>query len=150
VNQKKTVSISFIILIPLFILFVENFKYNNPQNHNTKQADTAKVWKAPGSAAKIKNPLADNKKAAQKGAALFSQNCIECHGDEGKGDGPNADLLDVKPADLTSSKVQNESDGALFWKISNGKGPMAAYKNTLSKEQRWQLVSYIRKLKNKN
>jgi len=43
--------------------------------------------------------------------------------------------------------VQNQSDGAIYWKITNGNPPMASYKETLTEEQRWQLVNYIRELK---
>lgn len=101
-------------------------------------------WKAPASAAKVKNPLAGNSSAEKAGKNLFDTYCTTCHGDNGKGDGPQAASLNVKPKNLTSKAVQEESDGALFWKISTGKQPMIAWKYTLSKKQRWQLVDYIR------
>ena len=84
--------------------------------------------------------------AANKGEKLFSQNCFECHGDNGKGDGPSAYMFDPKPADLTSTKVQSQSDGALFWKISEGNGAMVSYKEMFTEKERWQLVNFIRQL----
>lgn len=110
------------------------------------KSDTSSSWIAPESASKVKNPLAGIIDETKKGENLFVQNCTECHGMAGKGDGPTADMLDTKPADLTSAKVQKESDGALFWKITEGKSAMAPYKNVFSEKQRWQLVNYIRKL----
>ena len=56
-----------------------------------------------------------------------------------------AALPPPKPADWTSSKVAAETDGELFWKISNGRGAMPPWKH-LPEDQRWSLVNYIRSL----
>ncbi len=80
------------------------------------------------------------------GKKLAETNCVSCHGASGKGDGPAAAALTPKPADWTSAKVQGESDGELFWKISNGRGPMPPWKH-LSEKDRWDLVSYVKSLK---
>jgi mono/diheme cytochrome c family protein len=74
--------------------------------------------------------------------------CSPCHGYTGKGDGCVSALLNPRPADHTSPAVQNESDGALFWKITNGRGKMQSYKAILTDRQRWGLVNFIRTLKN--
>ena len=49
------------------------------------------------------------------------------------------------PADWTSAKVKADSDGVLFCKMSNGKGPMPPWKH-LPEKERWDLISYIRSL----
>ncbi|MFZ0453036.1 MAG: cytochrome c [Ignavibacteriaceae bacterium] len=131
-----------ILLISPSIIFARD--NNNSGNQN--KTDSTSDWVAPASANKLNNPLAGINEATDKGEKLFVQNCTTCHGTSGKGDGPTADMLDKKPANLKSSKVQKESDGSLFWKITNGKGAMASYKKDLSEEQRWQLVNYVRKL----
>jgi mono/diheme cytochrome c family protein len=41
------------------------------------------------------------------GKARFEQYCSGCHGTEGKGDGPLANLLTAKPADLTQLAKSN-------------------------------------------
>jgi mono/diheme cytochrome c family protein len=53
--------------------------------------------------------------------------------------------LNPKPADWTSAKVQSESDGEIFWKISNGRGAMPPWKH-LAENDRWALIRYIRSL----
>ncbi len=42
------------------------------------------------------------------GASEYSVSCLSCHGVEGKGDGPLAELLTVKPSDLTVIAKNNE------------------------------------------
>ena len=103
-------------------------------------------WQAPESAKDIKNPYAGNKIAAQKGQALYSKLCWTCHGKNGRGNGPAAANLKPKPRDFLSADLQNQTDGELFWKLSNGKGMMVGYKQSLNEEKRWQLINYIRTL----
>jgi mono/diheme cytochrome c family protein len=43
--------------------------------------------------------------------------------------------------------VQDQADGELFWKISEGRGAMVGWKLIISEEDRWHLVNYIRTLK---
>ena len=103
-------------------------------------------WVAPESAKTITNPYEGNTIAAQKGQQLYSKLCWTCHGKQGLGDGPAVKNLKPKPKSLASTDVQNQTDGELFWKLSNGKGMMVPYKHSLSEEQRWQLINYIRSL----
>lgn len=103
-------------------------------------------WKAPAEADRISNPLQGNAEASEAGKKIYVQFCVVCHGAKGKGDGIAGMSLNPKPANHTSQKVQAQSDGAIFWKITTGKPPMAAYKGILTDTQRWQLVNYIREL----
>jgi mono/diheme cytochrome c family protein len=101
-------------------------------------------WKAPAEAKAMKNP----EKGVGDAKKVIDANCVPCHGTSGKGDGPAAAALPTKPADWTSDRVQKESDGELFWKISNGRGPMPPWKH-LPEKQRWEIVNYIHTLKKK-
>jgi mono/diheme cytochrome c family protein len=109
-------------------------------------------WKAPADAKATKNPRADkktDKQALANAKKLVETNCQSCHGSGGKGDGPAAAALPPpKPADWTSAKVASESDGELFWKISNGRGAMPPWKH-LPENDRWDIVNYIRTLQKK-
>jgi mono/diheme cytochrome c family protein len=98
-------------------------------------------WKAPAEAKNTKNPV----KGVGNAPKSVETNCASCHG-KGKGDGPAAAALPVKPADWTSAKVQKETDGELFWKITNGRGPMPPWKH-LPEKERWEIVNFIRTLK---
>ena len=103
-------------------------------------------WVAPAAAAGVANPLKGNAEATEAGKKTYTTYCVVCHGNKGKGDGIAASGLQVQPADHTSAKVQGQSDGALFWKMTEGRSPMPPYKGVLSETQRWQLVNYIRTL----
>jgi mono/diheme cytochrome c family protein len=101
-------------------------------------------WVAPKVADNVKNPMSGNNSTIAETKKLYITNCSPCHGDKGRGDGPAAQGLNPKPADHTSVKVQSETDGAIFWKLSEGRNPMPGYKKIFSEDQRWELVNYIR------
>lgn len=101
-------------------------------------------WIAPKSADENINPIKDDVSAAKSGKKIYTQLCAVCHGVKGKGDGIAAASLIPAPANFSNAEIQNQTDGALFWKISNGRTPMASYKESLSETQRWQLINYIR------
>ena len=103
------------------------------------------AWQAPAAEKAKKNPLS-GVKAVEQGKKVAEVNCASCHGAGGKGDGAAAVALNPKPADWTSVRVQGESDGEIFWKISTGRGAMPPWKH-LPETDRWAVVSYIRSLK---
>jgi len=100
-------------------------------------------WVAPADAKAMKNPV----KGVGNAKKAVETNCVSCHGPMGKGDGPAAAALPPpKPANWTSAAIQKETDGELFWKISNGRGAMPPWKH-LPEQERWEIVNYIRTLK---
>ncbi len=88
--------------------------------------------------------------AIVQGAALYPGQCASCHGVEGYGDGAVARGLPVPPADLTAAHLWMHSDGELFWWLSHGiEAPeggvaMPGFDHTLTPEQRWDLIDYVR------
>ena len=106
------------------------------------------AWEAPAAEKTKKNPVPSGAKAVEAGKKVAQVNCVLCHGESGKGNGPGSAALNPKPADWTSKRVQDESDGEIFWKISNGRGPMPSWKH-LPETDRWSVVHYIRSLKGK-
>jgi mono/diheme cytochrome c family protein len=111
-------------------------------------AQTSAPWVAPGSEKARKNPLPSDTRTAEQGEKVAKVNCVSCHGDKGKGNGPAAIALNPKPADWTSKRVQIESDGEIFWKITNGRGAMPPWRH-LPENDRWAVVRYIRTLAEK-
>ncbi len=109
-------------------------------------ANMGDPWKAPPEADQLKDPMASDPKAAAKGEKVFRSLCWSCHGVPGRGDGPNAEALHVRPADLGSALVQEQSNGAIYWKVTHGRGEMASYAEVLGREDRWAVVHHIRTL----
>ena len=107
-------------------------------------------WKAPPTAANRPNPIPASANTIALGQKLYTANCFTCHGENGKGDRPGAAALEKRPADLGACiKSNNETDGSLFWKISEGRSPMVSWQGALSETQRWELVNYIKTLAGK-
>jgi mono/diheme cytochrome c family protein len=109
-------------------------------------------WDLPASADEEKNPVAGDAHAVASGKELFKKNCQRCHGPGGKGDGPDADPDSMQDMDLTVARRANRNpDGIVFYKVWNGrkKPKMPAFKNDLSKDQVWQIVTYVQTLREK-
>jgi mono/diheme cytochrome c family protein len=107
-------------------------------------------WEPPKAADNIKNPVTPDAASLKEAKTLYTSYCTPCHGDKGKGDGVAAAGLAVKPADHSSVNIQNKTDGALYWEMSEGHNPMPSYKQLFIEKQRWQLVNYIRTLAKKS
>jgi mono/diheme cytochrome c family protein len=102
-------------------------------------------WSAPQQARQMPNPVPATPQAIGAGMSTYMDRCQNCHGEDGNGKGPRADKLSVAPGDFTNAEaMRRQTDGELFWKISEGHRPMPAFKKKLSAEERWQLVDYIR------
>ena len=101
----------------------------------------AKKWEAPADAAAKPNPEAKNPDAPAAGRKLYMRTCVGCHEQDGSG-------KDTGAANLRSSEVQAQSDGALFWKISHGNSDagMPAFA-ALPETERWDVVTFVRTLK---
>lgn len=110
------------------------------------EQNTATEWIAPPEAANTKNPVSSDKKSIKKGKKLYRQWCSTCHGTQGNGDGPSSLAREIFPPDLSDSHLWRQSEGAIFWKISEGRTPMLNFKDFLTKKQRWHIINYLRTL----
>jgi mono/diheme cytochrome c family protein len=54
-----------------------------------------------GSAVSAEEPSGHDPVLAELGAPIFARYCTSCHGPDGRGDGPTAEVLRTRPADLT-------------------------------------------------
>lgn len=143
VKSKSTLLYLYASIIILFISAFTIIDTHTPL-HNLSQNGP---WVAPEAAKKLKDPTPNDKNAIKRGKALYKTRCVVCHGESGTGDGPGSKALNPKPADHTSVKVQQQTDGEIFWKISEGRGNMIGWKLIIPEKDRWDLVNYIRTLK---
>jgi putative copper resistance protein D len=80
-----------------------------------------------------------------RGAPLYAQNCVVCHGAGGRGDGPLAGKLSVRPANLTEPHLFAHKVGEMFWWIGHGtdNGVMPGFADKLSPDQRWDVINFV-------
>lgn len=103
-------------------------------------------WVAPARNAKKANPEAVSDQSLAAGKTLYVKNCLSCHGATGIGNGPAAKDLAKSPGDLSKPAMWDQSDGAIFWKLSTGKKPMPTFDTTTTETERWQIINYMRTL----
>ena len=102
-------------------------------------------WVVPEEYKSLKNPLPASPSNLHAAREIYCDQCVQCHGERGQGDGPQAKSNYPLPADLTAPKLlRNVTDGEIFYQISQGRRPMPAFKNRLTPDQRWQLVLLVR------
>lgn len=96
-----------------------------------------------------RNPLTISTETLADGKEAFSHYCVACHGIDGQNTGvPFADRTSPPVPSLASPEIQSYTDGQLKWVIDNGIWPsgMPASKGTLSDEEIWSIVIYLRHL----
>jgi len=104
-------------------------------------AQTTSFHDAPASSVRLKNPYAGQQTAVVAGSKLYATNCSACHGNRAMGGG-NVPALAKGPA-------QSASDGEVFWFITTGAiGDGMPSWARLPEQNRWQIVTYIKSLKN--
>ena len=133
-RDKLTLHIASIVLFSLLQLQTATVAGQEPSDN----------WRVSPRLAGTQNPVEPNAAAVASGKKLYQRECLQCHGETGKGDGAMAAYMGKKVADLTSAEILAQSDGALFTKIRTGRAPMPGFKNSLSKDDIWQLVNFIR------
>jgi copper transport protein len=90
------------------------------------------------------NPVPSSPESIERGRIIFSQSCVQCHGESGRGDGPLASTLPIPPANLYDH-IPYHPDEFFFNVISNGlSGIMPAFGSAYSEEERWHILNYLR------
>ncbi|OFX58681.1 MAG: hypothetical protein A2046_10175 [Bacteroidetes bacterium GWA2_30_7] len=98
-------------------------------------------WTVPDDKKKLTAPFKFDSEHQKKGEEIFNKTCVSCHGHPGQGD--FAKLTPV-PKDPASNEYQANTDGELFFKISEGRIIMPSFKNTLKAVDIWDLIAYVR------
>jgi len=107
-----------------------------------------KPWPVPEKNAKMANPVKPSKESIANGKSLWNLHCASCHGKTGLGDGSKAAQLKTQPEDMTKGAAQTQSDGSIFYKISEGRDDMPSFKKKIpDPDDMWSLVNFIRTLK---
>jgi copper transport protein len=91
------------------------------------------------------NPIAADADSIERGRNIYLANCSSCHGADGDGNGPTAAGMLPAPGPLHDA-VTGTDDSTLAYVISNGVvgTRMPGFATTLSENDRWDLINYLR------
>jgi mono/diheme cytochrome c family protein len=82
-----------------------------------------------------------------RGAEVYRDFCAACHGESGRGDGPDAPTLREPPGNLTDPEAMLAlSDEHVYIMIAEGAGEMPAFADDLSEDEMRAAVAYTRTL----
>lgn len=138
--MKKKIISSFAFTIAVIMIYSMISGFNAYQDK--------KPWPVPDNYKSMKNPVASNAQSIADGKALYATHCKSCHGAKGLGDGNKAAQLKTEPGDFSKSSFQSQTDGAIFYKTSEGRDDMPSFKKKIAdEEERWSIVNYMRTLK---
>jgi mono/diheme cytochrome c family protein len=136
-----------LVLIPILIL-LRGIRATPPGGIESRMMWSAKHLVMVGNKSE-RNPLAVNAETLADGKEAFTHFCVACHGMDGQNTGvPFADKMSPPVPSLASAEVQSYTDGQLKWVIDNGIWPsgMPGSRGTLSDEEIWSIVIYLRHL----
>jgi mono/diheme cytochrome c family protein len=105
----------------------------------------------PPAYADLTNPLPLTLEVLDQGKAIWTRECMVCHGDAGRGEGPYGDGIQPRPPDFGDGSYGTLADPTFtdadyYWRISEGLpwSAMQVWKLQYAEDDRWALVHYIR------
>ena len=133
--MKKYISILFTVAFVTVLMAFAPKQHNDP-------------WPVPDKYKNMANPVKSDATSIATGKELYNQHCKSCHGTKGKGDGPKAAQLDTECGDFTKTAFTSQTDGAIFYKTSEGRKDMPSFKKKIPDANGiWSVVNYMRTLK---
>jgi mono/diheme cytochrome c family protein len=139
-SKHKAQKIIFALLLLLICMVVGYSAY-----------EQRKPWVIPDEFKRLKNPLQPSNSNLKAARDLYREECAQCHGEHGKGDGPESKMHSPAPADLTDAgRMNGVTDGEIFYQIAAGRRPMPSFKNRTTEHQRWQLTLLVRSFSQEN
>jgi len=109
----------------------------------------AMMWGIPEPYTSMTNPLPRTPATLKKGEAVYTANCVSCHGKEGLGDGEGGRNLSPPPGNLAwlSDMPMARWDAFMYWTIAEGGSQfgtaMPAFRGVLSRDETWAVSAYI-------
>ena len=130
------------------LLALTGCKATPPSNFETSVVTYAKLHLLVGNKSE-KNPQPATAATIAEGKEAFTHYCVACHGMDGQNTGvPFVEHMSPPIPSLASKGVQSYTDGQLKWVIDYGIRPsgMPGSKGTLSDEEIWSIVVFLRHL----
>jgi mono/diheme cytochrome c family protein len=102
-------------------------------------ADGSWLERVPDADRQRVNPYAGQAEAIGAGRKVYLDHCAKCHGEDGTG-------RRKKPS-IRTSRVQNATDGEIFWLLKNGnlKSGMPTW-SSIPEPTRWQVIAFVKSM----
>ena len=131
-----------VIALTLFFQGCANVNRESQDHWNYKHIPKHGIKMIP---AQEKTVVSATDEALQRGKELYQQNCLECHGVKGEGDGPTAKRRNFIPQNLRE-QVANTPNFEFYINLSEWKGTMPGWKNQFTRQELKDLAAYIKTL----
>src|SRR6058998_693255 len=109
------------------------------------------VQRIAAAAGRALDPFPERPPSLVRGAAVFREQCVQCHGAAGRGDGPKAHQLEGPPPASLGDRAAMSTVSAVdvYRKLTIGVAgtAMPQFEETLSPEDRWAVASYVATLR---
>ena len=92
----------------------------------------------------------DNVQARTRGEHVFNSFCVPCHGSGATGNGTVTQRGVPPPPSLLAAHAIQMKDGQLFHVLTYGQNNMASYASQISRDDRWNVIAYVRSLQGVN
>jgi cytochrome c oxidase cbb3-type subunit 2 len=114
--------------------------FARPSMHDPDEGDP------PADYADLTNPVELTVEVLDEGKQIFIRECMVCHGDAGRGNGPYIQGLQPSPPDFGDGSYGDFTDADYFWRISEGLpwSAMPSWKIEYNEADRWKLVHYLK------
>jgi mono/diheme cytochrome c family protein len=152
-KMKIAIFLLVFLLIAGGVLFATQFNLSanpEPTGFEARIATMGKHWIVSRSAREHPVPEPSiGPSGLDSGGMTFNGDCAFCHGQDGRTPTDVGQSMYPRVPSLASPEVQQWSDAELFWIIRNGNRytGMGAFGKTLTDDQIWDLVHYVRSLR---
>jgi mono/diheme cytochrome c family protein len=121
----------------------------DPGGTETYIASAFREWYIRRGAGKVSaSTVANDATSIGQGEGLYSMECAQCHGPDGRKPTPVGESMYPRVPNLSSSDTQEMADKELFWVIKNGIrfSGMPGFAKINTDPEVWQLTYYVRSL----
>jgi len=100
----------------------------------------------------LKNTIELNEASLKRGKAMYQRFCINCHGENGDGQGYlfSSGKYPVQPRTLIDDELKNRPVGQIYHVITVGSAVMGAHGSQIAPDDRWKIIHYIKEVLQKN
>lgn len=114
-----------------------------PHPYSNSEADAIRAGN------ELTDPYPETAATIERGAYLYQNFCVSCHGVTGEGDGPVISKKFPVPPDLKSTKIKSYPKARIYHVITAGLGDMPAHGPQMTIQDRWYLAQYVKQFQTK-